>query len=134
MKKALASIALVLSFAPALNATQRQVLVRSQAASEIELEQFLLVHPSYQSFADHLRTKRLHAPERKALLDAYEGAQRAFIESSLDRAKAAYQKVAAKRLELSWPDSDRKLIYLAMLRLGQIDKRQEAEWLRAAAR
>lgn len=134
MKAVLSPIlAALLLVQPALGA-ERIVLVRAHAATEIELQQFLLVNPGYRALTDYLRLKVQHAPERRELLAAFEAAQRDFLAASMEQAKASFQKVVARRLDLSWPESDRRVLHQAMLRLAQIDGKHESEWLSAAAR
>lgn len=134
MKKILSVVLSVQVAVSGAFAQEKIPLARGPNISDSDLNQFIKVNPEYTSLSQHILEIRIQDPERTNLLNKFDIARKDFLESSFSQAKTSFKTVSEKALTRGWPETDRKIIQTAMLRLAQLSVHEEREWLLRAAR
>ncbi|MGE3974478.1 MAG: hypothetical protein AB7F59_08135 [Bdellovibrionales bacterium] len=112
------------AFSPA-SVRAEDVLFYSPQASESDYVVYLQTKPQYMSYVEYWAKRNPSQSDINHLLDVFERAQVAYLHNPFDEAKTLFENVVQLAHQSDWKNSQRELLFTALLRLAQFEQNPE---------
>lgn len=109
------------------NLMAQEVLIQGPQTSQLLYEKKLMESPQLLSFTQHYESQHSQGLEPLLKLAQFE-----FLKGSMEKATDCFKKIAERRFEKMWPKKSQKIIHYSLLRLAQLDTKNQQSWLEKA--